>query len=197
MPRLSSPANIQDPIEIEILRHEILSIPNQIEKNIERTAFSPLVQEYKDYSVGLVDPDGALVSQSRGSLPIFVANALGTGVREAISVYGQHALQHGDVVLTNSPSTLGQHLNNVVLLTPIREGAEANGPLLGFFAVLVHWIDIGGSAPGSSTGTNTTDIWQEGLQLPAFGCWIKVAASTTCFGFARPTVDFRDCSWVT
>ncbi|WP_163500699.1 hydantoinase B/oxoprolinase family protein, partial [Escherichia coli] len=26
--------------------------------------------------------------------------------------------------------------------------------------------DVGGSAPGSSTGTETTDIWQEGLQLP-------------------------------
>ena len=52
-----------DPIDIEILRHEILSIPNQIEKNIERSAFSPLVQEYKDYSVGLVDPSGSLIAQ--------------------------------------------------------------------------------------------------------------------------------------
>ncbi|MBN8939626.1 MAG: hydantoinase B/oxoprolinase family protein [Rhizobiales bacterium] len=157
---------VRDPIEIEILRHEILSIPNQIERNIERSAFSPLVQEYKDYSVGLVDPEGALIAQSRGSLPIFVANALGTGVREAIAVHGAGALRHGDAILTNSAATLGQHLNNVVLLTPVREGGEANGALLGFFAVLVHWIDVGGSAPGSSTGTETTDIWQEGLQLP-------------------------------
>jgi N-methylhydantoinase B len=156
----------QDPIEIEILRHEVLSIPNQIERNIERSAFSPLVQEYKDYSVGLVDPEGALIAQSRGSLPIFVANALGTGVREAISVHGAEKLRHGDAILTNSAATLGQHLNNVVLLTPVREDGEAGGPLLGFFAVLVHWIDVGGSAPGSSTGTDTTDVWQEGLQLP-------------------------------
>lgn len=162
----SGNATAPDPIDIEILRHEILAIPNQIERNIERTAFSPLVQEYKDYSVGLVDPDGALVAQSRGSLPIFVANALGTGVREAIEVHGADNLLHGDAVLTNSPATLGQHLNNVVLLTPVREGGSENGPLLGFFAVLVHWIDVGGSAPGSSTGTETTDVWQEGLQLP-------------------------------
>jgi len=155
-----------DPIDIEILRHEVLSIPNQIEKNIERSAFSPLVQEYKDYSVGLVDPAGSLIAQSRGSLPIFVANALGTGVREAISLHGADNLVHGDAILTNSAATLGQHLNNVVLLTPVREGGAANGPLIGFFAVLVHWIDVGGSAPGSSTGTDTTDVWQEGIQLP-------------------------------
>jgi N-methylhydantoinase B len=155
-----------DPIELEIVRHEILSIPNQIEKNIERTAFSPIVQEYKDYAVGMVDPEGALVGQSRGSLPIFVANALGTAVREGIGIYGAEGLRHGDAVMTNNPATLGQHLNNVILHTPIREGGEADGRLLGFFAILVHWIDVGGSAPGSSTGTSTTDIWQEGLQLP-------------------------------
>ncbi|MEQ9122859.1 MAG: hydantoinase B/oxoprolinase family protein, partial [Alphaproteobacteria bacterium] len=155
-----------DPIEMDILRYEIVSVPNQIERNIERSAFSPLVQEYKDYSVGLVDPEGAHVAQSRGSLPIFVANALGTGVREALTVYGADSLLHGDAVMTNSAATLGQHLNNVVLLTPVREGGPANGPLIGFFAVLVHWIDVGGSMPGSSTGTDTTDVWQEGLQLP-------------------------------
>ena len=163
----SPAAEAFDPIELEILRHEILSIPNQIERNIERTAFSPLVQEYKDYSVGLVDAEGALIAQSRGSLPIFVANALGTGVREALEVHGAAALRHGDAVLTNSAATLGQHLNNVVLSTPLREGGAAEGALLGFFAVLVHWIDVGGSAPGSSTGTSTTDVWQEGLQLPS------------------------------
>jgi N-methylhydantoinase B len=163
---ISDSATSADPIEIEILRHEILSIPNQIERNIERSAFSPLVQEYKDYSVGLVDAEGSLVAQSRGSLPIFVANALGTGVREALAIHGADNLLHGDAVLTNSAATLGQHLNNVVLLTPVREGGETNGPLLGFFCVLVHWIDVGGSTPGSCTGTETTDVWQEGLQLP-------------------------------
>ena len=161
------PAATHDPIELEIVRHEILSVPNQIERNIERTAFSPLVQEYKDYAVGLVDPEGALIAQSRGSLPIFVANALGTAVREGLEVFGADALRHGDAVLTNNPATLGQHLNNVVLHTPVREGGEADGALLGFFAVLVHWIDVGGSAPGSSTGTSTTDVWQEGLQIPS------------------------------
>lgn len=165
--RLPAAVETHDPIELEIIRHEILSVPNQIERNIERTAFSPLVQEYKDYSVGLVDAEGALIAQSRGSLPIFVANALGTAVREGLEVFGADALRHGDAVMTNNPATLGQHLNNVVLYTPVREGGAADGALVGFFCVLVHWIDVGGSAPGSSTGTATTDIWQEGLQIPS------------------------------
>lgn len=151
-----------DSITLEIIRHQLTAIPNQIERNIERTAFSPLVYEYKDYSVGFVDAGGRLVAQSRGSLPIFVANALGTAVREGLEVLGPDDIDDGDVVITNNPAWLGQHLNNVVAYTPVRVGGE----LIGFFAVLVHWVDVGGSVPGSCVASDTTDVWQEGLQLP-------------------------------
>ena len=158
-----SSAAHHDPISLQIIRHELVAIPNQIEKNIERTAFSPLVQEYKDYSVGFVDPDGRLVAQSKGSLPIFVANALGAAVREGISVYGTDGLADGDIVISNTAEVLGQHLNNVAAYTPVRIGED----LVGFFAVLVHWIDVGGAVPGSCGSTTTTDVWQEGVQYPA------------------------------
>jgi N-methylhydantoinase B len=155
--------NTADPITLQVIRHELVAIPNQIEKNIERTAFSPLVQEYKDYSVGFVDPEGRLVAQSRGSLPIFVANALGAAVREGLAVHGVAGLQDGDILISNTAAVLGQHLNNVVAYTPVR----VDGLLAGFFAVLVHWIDLGGAVPGSCQSTTTTDVWQEGIQFPA------------------------------
>ena len=66
-----------NPITAEIIRYALLSIPNQIDVNITRTAYSPLVYEYKDYAVGIVDPEGRLISQSQGGIPLFVANALG------------------------------------------------------------------------------------------------------------------------
>ena len=50
-----------------------------------------------------------------------------------------------DIIITNSAAWLGQHLNNVVAYTPLRN----QGELLGFFCVLVHWVDIGGAVPGS------------------------------------------------
>ena len=151
-----------DPIAKQIIRHQLIAVPNQIEKNIERTAFSPLVQEYKDYSVGFVDAEGRLVAQSRGSLPIFVANALGTAVREGLGLLGSDGMNAGDIIISNTAATLGQHLNNVAAYTPVRY----EGALVGFFAVLVHWIDLGGSVPGSCQSTTTTDIWQEGVQYP-------------------------------
>ncbi len=102
-----------DPFTLEIIRHDLVSIPNQIEKNIERTAFSSSVQEYKDYAVGIVSPSGEMVSQCRGSLLIFVANALGTAVRDGQDIYGTDNIFDGDVIITNHAGTMGQHLDTV------------------------------------------------------------------------------------
>lgn len=151
-----------DPIELQIIRQRLIAIPNLIEKNIERTAFSLLVQEYKDYAVGFVDASGRLVTQSRYSLPGFVANALGLAVRAGLAVYGEADLHEGDVLIINDAATLGKHLNDVCAFTPIR----VDGRLLGFFAVLVHWVDVGGAMPGSCLSPTTTEIFQEGIQYP-------------------------------
>jgi N-methylhydantoinase B len=152
-----------DPITLEIINHDLVSIPNQIDKNITRTAFSPLINEYKDYAVGIVDADGRLISQSRGSLLIFVANALGTAVADGIALFGKDDLKDGDVIISNHAGTLGQHLNNVVMYTPVRVGSDKQ--LVGFFCVLMHWIDVGGMQEGSCTSTVSTEIWQEGIQF--------------------------------
>jgi N-methylhydantoinase B len=150
-----------DPIERQIVRQRLIAVPNLIEKNVERTAFSLLVQEYKDFAIGFVDADGLLVTQSRYSLPAFVANALGLAARETLKVVGRDNLHTGDIVLVNG-YVIGKHLNDVVALTPIKCGDR----LIGFFAVLVHWIDVGGRVVGSCFSADATDIWQEGFQLP-------------------------------
>ena len=70
------------------------------------------------------------------------------------------------MIVCNHAAVQGQHLNNTVMYTPIYAG-EAGGELIGFFAINVHWIDIGGSAPKS------TDIFMEGLQLRSIKMWSK------------------------
>ncbi|MFT5487911.1 MAG: N-methylhydantoinase B, partial [Alphaproteobacteria bacterium] len=111
-----------NPITAEVIRHGLLSIPNQIDVNITRTAFSPLIYEYKDYAVGIVDPEGRLISQSKGGIPLFVANSLGVAVRDGLAVLGRDQIVPGDVIFSNHAETLGQHLNNVVMYTPVFAG---------------------------------------------------------------------------
>jgi hypothetical protein len=60
-----------DPITLEVIRHGIVSITDQIDANISRTAFSPYIYEYKDFAVGLVGADGELIAQCTGGMPVF------------------------------------------------------------------------------------------------------------------------------
>jgi N-methylhydantoinase B len=153
-----------DPIVAEIIMQGLCAVPNLIEKNITRTAFSFLISEYKDYAAGIVDADGRLISQCRGALPIFVANALCAAVKDGLKIYSKPRLQDGDIVITNHAGTMGQHLNNVVMYTPIRLGEEDDA-LIGFLAIVMHWVDVGGIVVGSCQAPNTTDVFQEGIQF--------------------------------
>ena len=155
-----------DPITLEVIRHGLVSIANQIDANIKRTAFSPYIYEYNDFAVGLVDAEGQLVAQCTGGMPPFVADSVGMAVRDGLSIYGRERLHHGDVVLCNHAAVQGQHLNNTVMYTPIYAGPRRE-TLIGFFAINVHWIDIGG------TQANSTDIFMEGLQLRSIKLWSK------------------------
>jgi N-methylhydantoinase B len=148
-----------DPITLEVIRHAMVSITNQIDANIKRTAFSAYIYEYNDFAVGLTDADGMLVAQCTGGMLPFVADSVGMAVRDGLQIYGKERLHHGDVVLCNHAAVQGQHLNNTVMYTPIYAG-PGRATLIGFFAINVHWIDIGGCVPHS------TDIFMEGLQLP-------------------------------
>jgi len=155
-----------DPITLEVIRHGLVSITNQIDANIKRTAFSPYIYEYNDFAVGLTDADGRLIAQCTGGMPPFVADSVGMAVRDGLQIYGRDRLHHGDVVLCNHAAVQGQHLNNTVMYTPIYAG-ESRGTLIGFFAINVHWIEIGGIQ------TNSTDIFMEGLQLRSIKLWAK------------------------
>jgi N-methylhydantoinase B len=160
-----------DPITLEVIRHGIISICDQIDANMTRTAFSPYIYEYKDYAVGFVGAEGALLAQSTGGMPVFVADSVGMAVKDGLEIYGRENLHKGDVIVCNHAAVQGQHLNNTVMYTPVFAG-ERGAELIGFFAVNCHWIDIGGSAIGS-VSYSSTDIFMEGLQLRSIKLWSK------------------------
>ena len=150
-----------DPVKLEIIRTGLQAIPDLIETDLMRTAFSPLIYEYKDYAVGLISSDGRALSLATHGLALFTS-VMGRAILDGVEIYGLDRLEPGDAIITNFAGTLGQHLNNVVMYTPIFGGA---GRPVAFMAVTVHWLDVGGRYPGSCLGTDMTDIFQEGLHL--------------------------------
>ncbi len=160
-----------DPVTAEVIRKKMASIVEQIETNMVRTAYSPLIYEYKDFAVGLVDHEARLIAQGRGGIPIFAANLLGLAVADGLSIYGLRNLARGDVVICNHPSVLGQHLNNVAMYTPI-VGPGPDGPIVAFMAIVAHWADVGGRVVGSMA-LDATEIFQEGIQYRTLKLWNK------------------------
>jgi N-methylhydantoinase B len=160
-----------DPVTLEVIRHGIISICDQIDANITRTAFSPYIYEYKDYAVGFVGAGGELLAQSTGGMPVFVADSVGMAVKDGLEIYGRENLHRGDVIVCNHAAVQGQHLNNTVMYTPVFAG-RSGSELIGFFAVNCHWIDIGGGAIGS-VSYSSTDIFMEGLQLRSIKLWSR------------------------
>ena len=148
-----------DPITLEIIRNLLIAILDEGEINLSRTAFSPIIYEVKDYCIGLLDRDGQTIAQSRGGIPTFMAD-LGEPVRDGIGIYGPDGFEPGDVLLINYAAVCGQHLNNVIVYVPV----HWQGELVGFAATRAHWTDVGGRVSGSFS-TDTTEIYQEGLQL--------------------------------
>ena len=124
-PKVSEKPQI-DPITLEVIRHGIISICDQIDANMTRTAFSPYIYEYKDYAVGFVGAEGELLAQSTGGMPVFVADSVGMAVKDGLEVYGREYLHKGDVIVCNHAAVQGQHLNNTVMYTPVFAGPKGN-----------------------------------------------------------------------
>jgi N-methylhydantoinase B len=147
-----------DILDVEVFRHITMAVLDEIEVNVTRTAYSPLVYEIKDYTVGILSAEFELMAQSQLSLPGFVAD-LGIPVCDAVQVIGSENLEPGDVFITNYAAVQGQHINNVVSAAPI----FADGEIMAYTAIRVHWSDVGGLVPGSASW-DAREIYHEGTQ---------------------------------
>ncbi len=146
-----------DAVTLEVLRHALEGVADEMGAVLRRTAYSPNIKEREDCSAAVFGPDAALVAQAEhipvhlGSMPASVDAALTT----------HPELGPGDQVLLNDPFAGGTHLNDLTLVAPVFAG----GSLLGYVANRAHHTDVGGIAPGSIPA-GATDISQEGVRIP-------------------------------
>lgn len=144
-----------DPVMVEIIRNGILATTGEMKTNLMRTAYNVIIYEALDFTVGLFDADGDTISIGLG-LPMFIRGMAET-VRAKIRHFGIEGIDPGDILITNDAYITGSHLNHITLTMPIFH----EGRLVAFACCMAHWMDVGGAI-----GQVTTDIYQEGLQIP-------------------------------
>lgn len=149
----------RDPIRLELLKNAFAAISDEMAATVVRTARSYVIKEAMDFSTGLIDAQGNLISQGL-CLPMHMGSFPPT-IETVLKRFGGD-MHEGDVYITNDPYTGGgTHLPDIYVFKPIfHEGA-----LLGFAAAIGHQTDIGGRVAGGNACDNT-EIFQEGLRLP-------------------------------
>lgn len=148
-----------DLFSLEVIRHALSAIAEEMSLVVMRSARSPLLREAGDLSSAITDAAGELVAQGR-DIPMHMG-VMSFTVKEFLKRVPAGRLQAGDVWFLNLPEIGGNHLPDVKAVRPVFE----QGVLRAFAVSLAHWADIGGAVPGSYVPV-ATDAWQEGLRLP-------------------------------
>ncbi|MDH5201614.1 MAG: hydantoinase B/oxoprolinase family protein, partial [Candidatus Bathyarchaeota archaeon] len=154
------------PFTLEIIKNGLIVASEEMFYSWGRTAKSPVIYEVLDYAVGLIDSTGNdLVTQAPG-IPGFTG-VLDFAAKEVVDRWKDEIYQ-GDVFVSNVPYESGTHLNDVTLIMPIFYRDQR----LGFAVAKGHWSEVGGMHFGSWT-SDSTEIYQEGLQLPCVKLYVK------------------------
>jgi N-methylhydantoinase B len=154
-----------DPITLELIRHGLESVVDEMALALVRTAYSPNLKSAMDLSSALCDARGRLVVQGL-TLPVHLGT-VPDAMAAVLNRYGR-SLQPGDVYFLNDPYEGGTHLPDFVLVRPVFDGEDRFGrpqDLLGFVVTVAHHTDIGGRVAGGNA-CDSTEVYQEGLRVP-------------------------------
>src|SRR5205823_13975927 len=107
-----------DPIVLEVLWNRLLSVTNEQQAALMRTAFSTVVRESQDLACGVFDTHGNMIAQSETGTPGHI-NAMATCMRHFMRAYPPDSLEPGDVLLTNDPWMTAGQINDITIVNPI------------------------------------------------------------------------------
>ena len=155
---METPHALRDPVRLEVFRHLLTALAEEMGATLRRSAHSPNIKERRDYSCALFDASARPVAMG-DHMPVHLG-AMPMSVRAALEELGP--LGAGDVAAVNDPFRGGTHLPDITLIAPVHAG-EAREPLA-YVAARAHHADVGGMAPGSMP--LATEIYQEGLRIP-------------------------------
>jgi N-methylhydantoinase B len=149
-----------DPITTEVIRNKLEGIANEMELTLLKSSFSPIVKEGLDTSASLFTVSGETLAQAC-AIPVHLATLI-PALHTMIGKYPIATMREGDAFILNDPYCGGTHLPDIAIMTPV----FSDGRVIALTATMTHHGDVGGYSPGSLP-PNATEIYQEGLRIPA------------------------------
>ena len=152
---VSNNAQAVDPVTVEVLKNEMVSITEEIAFVIMRTARSPLLKA-GDFATAVADRQGRVV----GALTTYAIWFYHLMLQNVLTKFGD-TLKPGDVIVSNDPWAATSHLPDVAAIAPVFH----DGVLAGFVCTYSHHSDIGGRF-GGGVSSIPTSIFEEGIRIP-------------------------------
>ncbi|MEK5444682.1 hydantoinase B/oxoprolinase family protein [Fredinandcohnia sp. FSL W7-1320] len=149
-----------DAITLEVMKNAFHTIAEEMGVTLIRTSLSTNIKDRMDCSTAIYTRDGQLVAQAE-HVPLHLG-LMPSVVEEVLKIYPADELQEGDAILINDPYISGSHLPDIFMISPV----FYQGKLAALAANIAHHVDVGGQTPGSMS-VKATEIFQEGLRLPA------------------------------
>jgi N-methylhydantoinase B len=147
-----------DPVRLELVKNAVGSIVDEMVLTVVRIAYSSIMKDTMDLSSAFCDRYGRLIAQGL-SVPLHLGSV--PDAIDALRAEFGDTLAPGDIVITNDPYQGGMHLPDIFMFYPV----FVEERLLGYSVLVAHHNDMGGRVPGSSAA-DSTEIFQEGLQIP-------------------------------
>jgi len=145
-----------DPITLEILWRRLISIVDEADSSVARTAFSSLLRDAHDYTCMFTDQKGRELAQGSFATP-GQSGAMALGIKNLVTKLPLEIYKPGDSFITNDPWALAGHLNDVCVMSPI----FYKNKVVAFTACVFHHSDIGGRV-----SSDNHDVFEEGLFIP-------------------------------
>ncbi len=145
-----------DPITLEILWRRLISIVDEADGTVARTAFSSLLRDAHDYTCMFTDRHGRELAQGSFATP-GQSGAMALGIKNLVNRLPIDMYKPGDIFITNDPWALAGHLNDVCVMSPI----FYKDKIVAFTACVFHHSDIGGRV-----SSDNHEVFEEGLFIP-------------------------------
>jgi N-methylhydantoinase A/oxoprolinase/acetone carboxylase beta subunit/N-methylhydantoinase B/oxoprolinase/acetone carboxylase alpha subunit len=141
-----------DPITYEVIRNRLWAINDEQAQTAARKSGSQVVYEAFDFNAGLLDKDGN--GLFAGVYVLFHTTGLDMTVKVVMERFPD--VKEGDMFITNDPWVGAIHFNDFVVVTPI----FADGEIIAWGALVMHYQDVGGPVPGSFV-VGATNVFEE------------------------------------
>jgi N-methylhydantoinase B/oxoprolinase/acetone carboxylase alpha subunit len=174
-----------DPVTLEVVRNKLDGIADEMEWTLLSASFSPIVKEGLDASAALFLPDGSTLAQAC-AIPIHLGSLI-PSVANILRCFPLETIREGDAYCMNDPYSGGTHIPDLAVVMPIFHEDR----IVALSVTMTHHQDTGGMSPGS-VPTHATEIFQEGLRIPAVRLFRDGRYDETLLGLIRLNVRMPD-----